>query len=237
MNSISLCIVFFACFSSVGALVHTRSFRLKQRTFNIVRVQSNSKTDSGIGNNQILSRASSYLLNSLSVVSLGSLFLMGPQEVRAIDVLNEVIAPADSLRSDKASSFTQTTVILPSGVKYYDAIVGSGPAAKEGSTVQFVWVLRRSNGYFVDSNADFEPFIYKVGNLKKVIPGIDEGIRGMKQGGVRRLNIPPKMAFVNGVDDDKPGPIPNGFGPKRQILTRIDRETWYFEIKLVKLKE
>jgi len=60
--------------------------------------------------------------------------------------------------------------------------------AEVGKTVQFQWVLRRSNGYFVDasSNYDNEPFIYKVGNTKKVVPGLDEAIRGMKVGGVRR---------------------------------------------------
>ena len=47
--------------------------------------------------------------------------------------------------------------------------------------MSFEWVLRRSNGYFVDASSNYgtpesggEPFIYKVGNLKKVIPGLDE---------------------------------------------------------------
>lgn len=103
--------------------------------------------------------------------------------------------------------------------------------------MQFQWVLRRSNGYFVDSSANYnnEPFIYRVGNTKKIIKGLDEGIRGMKVGGVRRINVPAALAFI-GVDDDQPGPLPRDFGPKRQILTRIDRETWYFEIRLTKIK-
>jgi FKBP-type peptidyl-prolyl cis-trans isomerase len=90
-------------------------------------------------------------------------------------------------------------------------VVGTGNEVAEGKTVQFTWVMRRSNGYFVDSNVDFDPFIYKVGNLKKAMKGIDDGIRGMKQGGVRRLNIPAKLAFLpGGVADDAPGPIPSG---------------------------
>ena len=36
--------------------------------------------------------------------------------------------------------------------------------------------------------------------------------------------------------DDKPGPMPPGFGPRRQIETRKDRETWYFEVELTKLR-
>jgi hypothetical protein len=44
------------------------------------------------------------------------------------------------------------------------------------------------------------------------------------------------MAYVEGVEDDKPGPIPQDFGPKRQIISRRDKETWYFEVRLIKLK-
>jgi len=52
-----------------------------------------------------------------------------------------------------SSSYETKVVKLPSGVQYYDAVVGSGDVvADEGRTVQFKWVLRRSNGYFVDSN-------------------------------------------------------------------------------------
>ena len=27
-----------------------------------------------------------------------------------------------------------------------------------------------------------------------------------------------------------------GFGPRRQVLTRLDREVWYFEVKMIKIK-
>ena len=37
----------------------------------------------------------------------------------------------------------------------------------------------------------------------------------LRVGGVRRINIPPNMAFVDGVGDDKPGPMPYG----RDVLT------------------
>ena len=69
------------------------------------------------------------------------------------------------------------------------------------------WVLRRSNGYFVDSSAvsDSVPFIFTVGDPVGAIHGLDEGIRGMKAGGSRRILIPPALAYVDGVDDGKPG--------------------------------
>jgi len=125
---------------------------------------------------------------------------------------------------------------LASGVQYFDAVEGTGKEATNGKSVQFEWVLRRSNGYFVDSSDNYgEPFIYKVGNKDKVISGLDEAIDGMKVGGVRKVNTPAKTAFRE-VGDGKPGPMPSGFGPRRQILTRIDSETWYWEIKLKKVK-
>lgn len=44
-------------------------------------------------------------------------------------------------------------VKLPSGVQYFDYVVGEGSeTVSEGKSVQFQWVLRRSNGYFVDAS-------------------------------------------------------------------------------------
>eukprot|EP00611_Tribonema_gayanum_P010784 TRINITY_DN2088_c0_g1_i2.p1 TRINITY_DN2088_c0_g1~~TRINITY_DN2088_c0_g1_i2.p1 ORF type:complete len:204 (-),score=28.89 TRINITY_DN2088_c0_g1_i2:1652-2188(-) len=52
---------------------------------------------------------------------------------------------------------------LPSGVRITDIQVGNGAEVKEGSTVSLQWVLRRSNGYFVDSSEahNYDPFIYR----------------------------------------------------------------------------
>ena len=99
---------------------------------------------------------------------------------------------------------------LPSGVIYADLRPGSGETATEGSRINLQWVLRRSNGYFVDSSAknDGVPFIFTVGD-GKAIQGVDEAVRGMKVGGVRRILIPPSLAYVGGLEDGKPGPLPN----------------------------
>jgi FKBP-type peptidyl-prolyl cis-trans isomerase len=137
-------------------------------------------------------------------------------------------------------------ITLPSGVIYADISTGNNGESvvvKEGSTVNLQWVLRRSNGYFVDSSAvsDSVPFIFKVGS-GQAIAGLDEGVRGMKVGGSRRILIPPKLAYVQGVEDGKPGPLPVGFGPKRQI-TRVMEvrrdvpgEYFYLEVKVTKIR-
>lgn len=77
-------------------------------------------------------------------------------------------------------------------------------------------VLRKSNGYFVDSSQvayDGAPFIFTVGD-GTAIAGVDEGVVGMTKGAVRRLLIPPSLAYVDGLDDGKPGPMPVGYGPR-----------------------
>ncbi|KAL7573837.1 hypothetical protein ACA910_012413 [Epithemia clementina (nom. ined.)] len=110
---------------------------------------------------------------------------------------------------------------LESGVIYADVVPGKGPAAvvvHEGNRVNLQWVLRRSNGYFVDSSQvqNSVPFIFTVGD-GTAIAGVDQGVRGMKEGGVRRLLIPPSLAYVRGLDDGLPGPLPAGYGPRQQM--------------------
>ena len=89
---------------------------------------------------------------------------------------------------------------LSSGVIYADLRVGGGDTVvQEGSKVNLQWVLRKSNGYFVDSSAvqNDVPFIFTVGDKKAVIEGVDEGVRGMKAGGTRRLVLWPIIFLFN----------------------------------------
>ena len=108
---------------------------------------------------------------------------------------------------------------LDSGVIYADMRPGTGAeVVGNGSRVNLQWVLRRSNGYFVDSSdvSGGVPFIFSVGD-GSAIKGIDEGVMGMKANGVRRILIPPRLAYVDGLEDGKPGPLPQGFGPRQQM--------------------
>lgn len=133
---------------------------------------------------------------------------------------------------------------LSSGVIYADINVGNGETVEQGSRVNLQWVLRRSNGYFVDSSAvsDSVPFIFTVGDPNGAIAGLDEGIRGMKAGGTRRILIPPRLAYVSGVDDGLPGPIPAGFGPRQQmrrvmqVRKDVPGEYIFLEVKVTKVR-
>ena len=114
-------------------------------------------------------------------------------------------------------------VTLQSGVTFQDIRQGDGELVEEGKRVNIQWVLKRSNGYTIDSSStnDGIPFIFIVGGYDRketrAIVGLDLGIRGMRVGGIRRIVMPPSLAYVDGVEDGKPGPVPKGFGPKQRI--------------------
>lgn len=132
---------------------------------------------------------------------------------------------------------------LSSGVILADLRKGNGDTVGEGARVNLQWVLRKSNGYFVDSSErnDSVPFIFTVGD-GNAIKGVDEGVRGMQQGGVRRLLIPPSLAYVEGLDDGNPGPLPYGFGPRQQmrrvqnIRKDVPGEYVYLEVQVTRVR-
>ena len=120
---------------------------------------------------------------------------------------------------DTAPVPREAYIKLPSGVVYADLRPSkSSNTVQQGSKVNLQWVLRKSNGYFVDSSErnGSVPFIFTVGD-GNAIAGVDEGIIGMTEGSVRRLLIPPSLAYVQGLEDGKPGPLPYGFGPRQQM--------------------
>lgn len=61
-------------------------------------------------------------------------------------------------------------------------------------------------------------------------------------GGARRLLIPPSLAYVTGLEDGKPGPLPKGFGPKQQmrrvqeVRKDVPGEYIYLEVQLTRVR-
>ena len=83
----------------------------------------------------------------------------------------------------------------PSGLKYTDQVVGEGPEAKAGQTVNVHYTGWLENGTKFDSSHDRkQPFGFSLG-AGQVIRGWDEGVSGMKIGGKRRLTIPADLGY------------------------------------------
>lgn len=91
------------------------------------------------------------------------------------------------------------TVTLPSGVKYTDEVVGTGPQPTAGQmvTVQYTGWLDNNGakGRKFDSSRDRnQPFSFKLG-AGQVIAGWDQGVATMHIGGKRTLTIPPEFGY------------------------------------------
>ncbi|WP_067683037.1 FKBP-type peptidyl-prolyl cis-trans isomerase [Nocardia miyunensis] len=86
-----------------------------------------------------------------------------------------------------------------------DLITGTGPAAKTGDQVSMNYTLVTwSDKKKLDSSFDrHEPFPLQLG-AGQVIPGWDQGLVGIKQGGRRLLIIPPDLGYGEGGNGIKP---------------------------------
>jgi len=109
---------------------------------------------------------------------------------------------ADSTKTDEpdsAKSADDSKVTTELGVTYKDLEVGEGPAVKMGTKTTVHYTLWLDNGdgtkgKKIQSSKDRnQPFDCTVGY--RLIPGWSDGMVGMKEGGVRRLWIPSKLAY------------------------------------------
>jgi peptidylprolyl isomerase len=139
-------------------------------------------------------------------------------------------AGAEATSTAKAPSSedinTKPEVTVPDGpppkqLEIKELVEGTGAEAKPGleSTVQYVGVDYKTGKQFDASWDRGEPFTFKIGD-REVIPGWDQGVKGMKVGGRRELIIPPNLAY--GATGAPPAIAPN--------------ETLIFVIDLVSVK-
>ena len=86
-----------------------------------------------------------------------------------------------------------------SGLQFEDTVVGTGDEARPGRNVVvhytgWLYDNGTQGGKFDSSKDRGEPFIFPLGG-GMVIKGWDEGVQGMKVGGVRKLTIPPQLGY------------------------------------------
>lgn len=81
------------------------------------------------------------------------------------------------------------------GLYTQDLVEGSGDPAEAGDVVRVHYTGRLPDGTTFDSSVPRgEPFEVTLGQ-GRVIPGWEEGLLGMRQGGRRLLVIPPALAY------------------------------------------
>ena len=106
--------------------------------------------------------------------------------------------PADEETTAAAGSgdcVTDEEVTTESGLRYTDLECGHGDEAAKGDSVEVHYVGKLENGKKFDSSRDRgETLPFQIG-AGQLIAGFDEGVIGMKVGGVRELTIPPELGY------------------------------------------
>lgn len=87
---------------------------------------------------------------------------------------------------------------LENGLLIEDIVVGDGNEAKDHNKVVVNYTGTLENGSVFDSSLKpgRDPFTFTLG-VGSVIKGWDQGVKGMKVGGKRKLVIPPELGYGN----------------------------------------
>lgn len=123
--------------------------------------------------------------------------MTGPQVIEEVE-----FAPSLGIN---LASMTRTS----SGLYYEDIAMGSGDPAAAGNEVEVAYTGWLTDGTTFDSGA----FSFVLG-AGQVVRGFDEGVTGMRVGGVRRIIIPPALGYGSRGS----GPVP----PDSIMIFRIE---------------
>jgi peptidylprolyl isomerase len=102
----------------------------------------------------------------------------------------------DGAAGEKPTITLPTDCDPPAELVVEDLAPGDGAEATEGSTVMTNYLLVSwSDGQEVDTSFGREPFPVENVGQAQVIPGWNQGMIGIKQGGRRLLIIPPDLGY------------------------------------------
>jgi FKBP-type peptidyl-prolyl cis-trans isomerase len=103
-------------------------------------------------------------------------------------------APADDKNQPRPPLDAKEWKKQKSGLEVWDVKEGKGAAVKPGAevTIHYTGWLTDAKGTVFDSSRGGKPATFPLDNL---IKGWQEGIPGMKPGGVRRLKIPASLGY------------------------------------------
>ena len=98
-------------------------------------------------------------------------------------------------------------------VKWTTVNPGNGPEAKLGDQLAISYRLTLANGTLIEETPDNQSFKLVLGSAK-AIPGLSQGLVGMRRGETRELVIPPSLGYGS----RQVGPIP----PDSTLLFRVE---------------
>ena len=122
--------------------------------------------------------------------------------------------------------------LLPSGMRVLDLREGTGRTVEAGDEVVADWVGYTAGyqGKRIESTRQTdEPFVFRVGK-GEAIKAFDEAVLGMKEGGLRRFEIPGELVdelayTLNPKTRYDRGPVPVTFAGRRALDFVLDSST------------
>ena len=121
-----------------------------------------------------------------------------------------VPAHTPGVAPDSPPEITGEEITTESGLVYVDFAPGTGEEAVAGATVAVNY-----SGWLQDTGERFDSSVIRTSAFQvligvgQVIPGWDEGLVGIKEGGTRRLIIPPELAYGETGRPNGTPPIPS----------------------------
>jgi FKBP-type peptidyl-prolyl cis-trans isomerase len=113
----------------------------------------------------------------------------------AITAFHSSAAPASVMCAKPPKAATGLTDAKVTKLVKTDFVVGKGATAVAGKMVKVNYIGKLVNGKQFDASCDRgEAFEFALG-AGQVIKGWDEGVAGMKVGGIRRLIIPSSLGY------------------------------------------
>ena len=130
------------------------------------------------------------------------------------------ISPYASVSAAQQLSFTT----LPSGLRWADIQAGTGEEAvglHSRVTFHVIGRLVGKQGWvFVNSQAEEDEPYRLIMGTGTMIAGLEEGLKGMRAGGKRRLLIPSPIGYKDRAHE----PIPRSFGQRQRLYGTVLNE-------------
>ena len=98
-----------------------------------------------------------------------------------------------SIPANSTLTFIVELVDVPK-LKSEDQQVGTGAQAVPGKTLSVYYTGKLENGKVFDSNVGKTPLTFKLGG-GQMIPGFEQGVKGMQVGGKRTITIPASLGY------------------------------------------
>jgi FKBP-type peptidyl-prolyl cis-trans isomerase len=83
---------------------------------------------------------------------------------------------------------------VPRGLNVEDLKVGEGPKARRGNIVDVRYAIRLNRGELLAEGVQRGLIL----GTRRTFAGFERGIEGMQVGGLRRLRVPPHLAYRDG---------------------------------------